>query len=74
MTESRAMTEVATEATRLVTVQIMSAIESRDWAAVTRLSDRLQEIAGRGLYHQSIERMAETTALAMGNHQEREAR
>lgn len=72
--ETAAMHAVATDAIRLVEVKIMAAIEAREWPVVYRLSEQLQEIAQRGMYHQSREKMPEVNKLAMGSFQERECR
>lgn len=55
-------------------MKIESAIEACDWVAVHRIAAQLEEIAQRGLYHASREKLAETTAFAMRGHAETDQR
>ena len=72
---SRALEVIQTDAMRLVNVQLLSAIEAGEWAAVLRLSEQLQEIAERGMYHTAQTKQQEISALAMRNYRsEPEAR
>jgi len=65
---------IQAEASQLVTVRILGAVEAGDWAALARLTERLGELAARGLYHQSLERARTMAGFAMAAHQETEPR
>jgi hypothetical protein len=71
---NRAIEEIKSDAHRLVTVRILGAVEAREWASVHKLAEQLQEIAQCGLYHESLIRAKEIGSMALGSHQEREAR
>lgn len=62
---SRAMHEIQSDAMRLAQVELIGAIESCEWATVLRLTERIDDLAQRGLYHASQDRQKEITAFAM---------
>ena len=72
--DSRAIHEIKSDGHRLVTVKILSAIEAGDWRAVHTLAGELREIAERGLYHASQDKVRQIAAFAMGCHREPEPR
>lgn len=71
---TRATAAIQNEATLLATVRIQGAIEACNWATLVHLAEQLSELAQRGLYHQTQERQAEITKLAMGGHREADPR
>jgi hypothetical protein len=72
---NRALETITADATKLVQVRLLSAVEAGDWVAVHHLSEQLQEIAARGRHHAAMARMGEVNKVAMASHAgEREAR
>lgn len=71
---NKAIQTIQNEAHLLTTVRVLAAIESCDWVALSRLAERLGELAERGLYHNSLERAKSMASFAMGNHAEVEPR
>lgn len=71
---SRAIHEIQSEATRLITVNIPGAIDTCSWVALHRLADQLKDLADRGMYHTNREKLESIASFAMGNHSEPEPR
>lgn len=71
--EPRAIHEIKVDGIKLVR-KLESAIESRSWASLAELANQLQDIAARGLHHESLIKAKNIAAFAMNGHTEPEPR
>lgn len=71
---TQAMHAIQDEAMQLVNIRITAAIEACDWVAVARLTEGLRDLAERGMYHTSKERLASINAFALNGHCEGDPR
>lgn len=69
----RAIHEIQSDGFALLQ-KLAGALEAENWLGVHRLAIEFDEIAQRGMYHASRERVAEVNQHALGTHQEKEPR
>ena len=68
---SRAMRTIQEDAFKIANVKLLAAIEALDWVVVHRLTEQLQEIAGRGMHRHSMDKVLPALKTTVA---EREAR